>query len=104
MTIVTDSTPLKRGEPLKLAGTISGLPADVWTGSGKVRDPYGALVGTLTVTLTPGDPYIIEVVSGDTSAWPLGPLRYDIKLTGQTGTVKYTPSTVFTVVEPETRA
>jgi hypothetical protein len=82
------SFPLKRGDTLSLAGTVS-LPNLTWTPVCQVRDAKLTLLQTLAVALTPpasppasGDwtySILIAGTSVQTQAWPVSRLFCDVR-------------------------
>ena len=78
-----DIIEVKQGDTLSLGLQFSdddGTPLDLssYAIAAEVRDSAEQLVGTLSIT-TGSDG--VASVSNDTSAWPLGNLRCDFKLT-----------------------
>jgi hypothetical protein len=68
----------------------------------QVRDELGALVETLTPTL--GEQGEFTLSCSDTSAWPLGTLRFDVLIVAEgrrTPTFEIEVIAPVTVVEPE---
>lgn len=84
------------------------MPAGTWSAVGKLREPGGAPVQTLTVTLDPleDDPdfnYTILIVapSTDTPEWPVRVLRGDIKFSDASTPPVVLPTSTFTVAVEE---
>jgi hypothetical protein len=87
----------KRGTTFDYSG-YALLPARTWEGSCELYTPRGALVGTLEVTITPGEgagrPSLIRLHcdAADTASWALGTANGDIVLKDNTGVVLATSS------------
>jgi len=77
---------IKQGEALLLQLTFlhaDNTPVDLTTVTlaGQVRDSVGDLVATLPIVISGTSEGIATVTVADTSQWPLGLLRGDIKAT-----------------------
>lgn len=78
---------IKRGEALLLQLTFlhdDGItPVDLTTVTlaGQVRDPVGGLVATLPIVVSATQEGVALVTVADTSQWPLGMVRGDVRAT-----------------------
>lgn len=93
----------KRGDTFDYAGTLT-LPAGTWTPTAQVRQG-DTLIADLTATLEDpsGGETAVRVVATDTTAWPLGTMRFDIQFDGVGGQVISTDTVAFKVVADITR-
>ena len=88
--------------PLVLQFTSAGIAANL-TGAvavSQVRDASDGLIATLAATVA-GSQGLVTLVASDTSAWPIGDLRCDVKLT-QAGAVTFTKTFTITIERPVT--
>lgn len=102
-----------RGDTLSLGGTITGLPAGVWTATSQIRTADGLstkladLVATMTAPVLPADPWtlLLELASNavDQTLWPLGTVLADVRLS-EAGSLTIYHTTTFgvTIVAPVT--
>lgn len=83
------------GAPVALTGI---------SATAELRDTQNNLVAMLLVTDVPEQPgtYILTY-EGDTSGWPLGLLRMDVKFLEADGTVSYTETVTAAVVDRVTQ-
>lgn len=106
MTIKNHQTiEIKRGDTLSLAGPVRGLPDGVWAIASSVRDSSDALVANLTAGISGSAAAgFVVTLEGSTSAWPLGFLYCDVRLTDADGNVKRSQTFMINVVQAVTRA
>lgn len=93
----------KRGDTFEYAAV---LPSDEfvdWVPSCQVRDGSGALVAQVSASWV--SDIALNLLVHDTSNWPLGYARFDIRLVRPVdGYVRTTTPVEFTIVETVTRA
>lgn len=92
----------KRGDTFEYAAVLPSDEFETWAPTCQVRDGSGGLiaqVGTEWVS-----PIALNLLVSDTSPWPLGYARFDIRLVrGSDGYVRTTSPVEFTIVETVTR-
>ena len=81
--------PLTRGASLDIAMRIPAGFADGyftgWVPTSQLRTPAGVLIATLQTNWVDADTRYLRLRAADTSAWPIGPARFDVRLTAPDG-------------------
>jgi hypothetical protein len=98
----------KKGTTFDYVG-YAQLPAGTWEGSCQLRSPKGLLVGTLAVTITPGEtsanPSAIRLLAeaDDTRVWAEGLAYGDIRFSDNTGVVLATSDFSIKIIPSRTQ-
>lgn len=76
-----------------------------WTPASQVRGDKDELIAELDVEwIDPTIARVLRLRKLDTSAWPVGAARFDVRLTGPDGTRIYTTAQLIYIVRGVTRA
>jgi hypothetical protein len=99
---------IKSGATFSLSGTAAQPGGAAWNLTGatltaKLRDAGGAEIASLTCAIVSPTGGTFTVSASDTTAWPVGTLRGDIRIAFAGGTVAFTETFTVRVERPVTR-